>query len=454
MVAGWLAMIFSSGTGSHVERVRCIFSPHEVVVFPGDEEIKRKSEFYQRMETFVTPRLFRALMGHDLPTGEDGMEHLWNTEMQEFCWRLAARLDMPELRHAVIYVDADLARPTWDELERYGQDVRVRLWLTDAEMDEPLMKKVEAAACVREVYLHVRGRMNPRKMEWLRGMKSLHELDVGRTEWIGDAELACLAELTELRRLNLQFSRAFTDEGLSHLKKLVKMRDLDIRGDANASCDEPMEVTWKGMKALRGMTELERLAFCGVWSLGAGEPASRYKNLVKLLEKMPLLEEINLDYGSYQAPDLSVLAELPNLRELCLRGWNLNGKFGMREVKKLKQITSLDLCEAELLLVEQLRHLAEMTQLQTLKLQKSCSLRYPQMQCIGRLKNLRHLEMTARMVALNENLSPLENLRQLRHLKIDNYQPSDGKSWGFLRHLRKMEVLDLNDCTGMTARQV
>jgi hypothetical protein len=59
-------------------------------------------------------------------------------------------------------------------------------------------------------------------------MKRLEVLNIGLCEEVGDAGLAHLKGLTELRELNLRSTKV-TDAGLAHLRGLTGLRKLDLR---------------------------------------------------------------------------------------------------------------------------------------------------------------------------------------------------------------------------------
>ena len=133
----------------------------------------------------------------------------------------------------------------------------------------------------------------------------------------GDADLAYLSRLPELRRLNLA-DEPITDAGLEHLKGLTKLRALDLSGT---------KITDTGLKHLRGLPELQILSLDGTQITDAG---------LQHLEGLSALQNLQLDDTRVGDAGLDHLKGLANLTWLGLHGTRTTAA-GLTQPQRLEE---------------------------------------------------------------------------------------------------------------------
>jgi hypothetical protein len=154
----------------------------------------------------------------------------------------------------------------------------------------------------------------------LGGMSELETLRVGRMK-IADADFAHLANLKKLKVLEASNNERLTDAGLAHLAALTELRDLNLAWT---------RVTGRGLVHLRGLRKLERLNLAQT-QVETLEPIRGLPELIYLhLIGCPIGEGIapaasfnKLTYlvlSNTQVDDagLKALSGLSNLKELLL----------------------------------------------------------------------------------------------------------------------------------------
>ena len=207
-----------------------------------------------------------------------------------------------------------------------------------------------------------------------------------RATWVSDSDLAGLAEVTTLKRLDLSETR-IGDHGLRYLRNARAIADLNLR--------YAEMITDEGVSALKNWKHLTRLNLEGTKITD-----SSLQQLSALLS----LEALNI--GSVQVTDagLGALTSLTNLKELTLGGDKLTDA-GLQPLRELPGLTVLALGGAQ-------RQDSGLW---------SVSFTQPGLDAIATLKALRRLSLNGTLI----NARGLETIRGLSQL----------------------ELLDLHDCT-------
>jgi len=141
--------------------------------------------------------------------------------------------------------------------------------------------------------------------------------------WVSDADMAQVAQLRHLRKLDLSHTR-ITDSGLEHLKPLENVTDLD--------CYYAEYLTEEGVAHLRNWKHLERLNLRGT------------KVTSKVFESLAKLTSLrSLDIGFTQIEDegFEQLSALPKLERLAIGGNRLSGA-ALTMLKLLPSLVDLD----------------------------------------------------------------------------------------------------------------
>ena len=145
-----------------------------------------------------------------------------------------------------------------------------------------------------------------------------------RASWVGDSDLASIAEIPTLKRLDLSGTR-ISDHGLRQLKNATAITDLNLR--------YAELITDQGISALRNWKHLVRLNL---------EGTKITDGALQQLSALSSLEVLNI--GSVQVTDAGVeaLTSLTNLKELTLGGNKLTDA-GLQPLRQLPGLTFLDL---------------------------------------------------------------------------------------------------------------
>jgi hypothetical protein len=184
------------------------------------------------------------------------------------------------------------------------------------------LKNLESLRLWSGISLHSPISISP--LSDLPSLSELHFYDSGIT----DSNLAVIADLKNLQTLSLSFGMGwsqFTDEGLSHLKKLPKLKHLILSGTSTTDA---------GLANIGDLIELESLF------LRSRQPITDYglqclTNLIHLMsldlresqisdegllyvQELKNLEILNLDMTSITDKGLAYITNLESLKELSL----------------------------------------------------------------------------------------------------------------------------------------
>ncbi|HEX8309914.1 MAG TPA: hypothetical protein VF614_01270 [Chthoniobacteraceae bacterium] len=208
-----------------------------------------------------------------------------------------------------------------------------------------------------------------------------YAVDFGKVKVLDDASIANIAALREVRELsgtgegvdNAVLAKlvkaapdletffvngsTITDEGLTVLSKLPKLRHLGVHHG-------PKEMKGKGLLALKGNQNFKSVEFGGMQSIDdesvgylAEMPHLRAINIYHtmntraslplLVKKNPLLEKFSLnphfDPKRFSAEDIAMLAPLKNLSELLLNDMVLPYENGLSHLTALKGLKKVSL---------------------------------------------------------------------------------------------------------------
>ena len=191
----------------------------------------------------------------------------------------------------------------------------------------------------------------------LANIPTLSRLDLSQTR-IGDHGLRLLRNAPAIADLDLRYAELITDEGLSALKTWKRLKRLDLEGTKvtdstlrHLSALNSLEalnigsvlVTDAGLEALTSLTNLKELTLGGNKLTDAG---------LQTLRQQPGLTFLDLggvqrtDSGlwsvSFTQPGLEAIATHKGLRQLRLRG-TLIGARGLETIKGLSHLDRLDL---------------------------------------------------------------------------------------------------------------
>ena len=145
-----------------------------------------------------------------------------------------------------------------------------------------------------------------------------------RAGWVADSDVADLARIPDLKRLDLSLTR-ISDQGLRHLRPAPQIVELNLY--------YAELITDDGMSAIRGWKHLKRLNLRGT---------KITDKTLEMLATVPTLESLDIGFAEITDVGLDHLSVLPNLRELTIGGNKLTD-LGVQMLRQLSQLTHLDL---------------------------------------------------------------------------------------------------------------
>ena len=168
---------------------------------------------------------------------------------------------------------------------------------------------------------------------------------------ITDAGLKHVADLTQLKRLNLCWGLQITDEGLANLKGLRQLECLDL-----GLC----QVSDIGLSHISGLTRLEELNLAQTEVTDAG---------LKHLQGLTQLKSLDLSFTRIAGAGLAALKPLTQLRTLGLGATKVDDG-ALAHLESLTQLRSLDLaytCVSD----DGIAHLEPLVRLESLNLDET-----------------------------------------------------------------------------------
>lgn len=228
-----------------------------------------------------------------------------------------------------------------------------------------------------------------------------------RASWVGDSDLAALATIATLSRLDLSETR-ITDHGLRQLKGAPAIRDLNLRY-AELISDE-------GISSLKGWKHLVRLNLEGT---KITDSALQHLSAITSLETLNIGSVLVTDAG------LPALTSLTNLKELTLGGDKLTDA-GLQSLRQLPGLTVLDLGGVQ-------REDSGIW---------SVSFTQPGLDAIATLKDLRRLRLNETLVSAR-GLEKIKGLPRLESLDLHDCVQIGDDTVPILISLRNLRSVDL-----------
>jgi len=255
------------------------------------------------------------------------------------------------------------------------------------------------------------------------------ELDLTGT-WVSDADMAKVAQLRHLRKLDLSQTR-ISDSGLEHLKSLQNITDLN--------CYYAEYLTEDGIAHLRNWKHLERLNL-----RGTRVTSKVFDSLAKLTS----LRSLDIAFTQVEDEGFDQLSALTKLEHLAIGGNRLSGA-ALPLLKLLPALVSLDVGGIQRvdsglwglpLTGENLALIGELKQLRSLSLAGATLAdrgvdkpgnpeaersELGDLQKLADLVNLERLDLS-RLPVTAEGLRPLARLPKLRELRLGQVKSIDG----------------------------
>jgi Leucine-rich repeat (LRR) protein len=226
--------------------------------------------------------------------------------------------------------------------------------------------------------------------------------------WATDSDIAELARLPDLRRLDLSLTR-ISDHGLRQLKGVPGITDLNLRYDES--------ITDAGLSTVKGWRHLARLNLRGTKITDT-----------TLLHLNAVTSLVSLDIGYAQITDvgLDLLTSLTNLKELSIGGNKLTD-IGLQPLRQLPGLTYLDLGGAQ----------------RTDSGLWSITLAEQGLDAIATLKNLRRLRLNGTAISAR-GLARLHGLTKLESLDLEGCNRVGDDAVPVLASFPSLQLVDLS----------
>jgi internalin A len=230
-----------------------------------------------------------------------------------------------------------------------------------------------------------------------------------RAGWATDSDMPLLAQMKELRRLDLSQTR-ISDRGLRALKTAPAIEEL------NLSFAE--QITDEGAATVKGWKRLRRLNLRGTKITDA---------TLDFLSGVPSLEWLDIGWAQITDTGLGQLASLANLRHLAMGGNKLTDT-SLQFLRQAPQIEYLDLAGTQ----------------RTDSGLWSLQLSDGGMQSIAAVTELRELSLAGTAVT-GRGLGLLSSLAKLERLDLQGCRKLQNDASAVLAGFKQLRILDLKD---------
>ena len=230
-----------------------------------------------------------------------------------------------------------------------------------------------------------------------------------RASWITDSDMPLLAQMKDLKRLDLSLTR-ISDRGLRALKAAPAIEEL------NLSFAE--QITDEGAATVKGWKHLRRLNLRGTKITDA---------TLEFLSGVPSLEWLDIGWAQITDTGLDHLASLTNLRHLAMGGNKLTDT-SLQFLRQMPQIEYLDLGGTQ----------------RTDSGLWSLQLTDAGMQAIASVTELRELRLAGTAVT-GRGLELLSSLAKLERLNLQGCRKLQDDAAAVLAGFKQLRMLDLKD---------
>jgi Leucine-rich repeat (LRR) protein len=230
-----------------------------------------------------------------------------------------------------------------------------------------------------------------------------------RSSWVTDSDVPALAQLPDLKRLDLSLTR-ISDRGLRALKTAPAIEDLNLYFAEQIS-DE-------GTAIVKGWKHLKRLNLRGT---------KITDSTLEFVASVPTLEWLDVGWSQITDTGLDHLVSLTNLRWLTIGGNKLTDT-ALQFLRQMPQLEYFDASGAQ----------------RTDSGLWSLLLTDTGMQAIASVTELRELRLAGTAVT-SRGLDPLKSLAKLERLNLQGCRRLRDDAATILAGMKQLRVLDLKD---------
>jgi Leucine-rich repeat (LRR) protein len=238
-----------------------------------------------------------------------------------------------------------------------------------------------------------------------------------RSSWVTDSDMPRLAELPELKRLNLSLTR-ISDRGLRALKSAPGIEELNLYFAE--------QITDEGTAVVKGWKHLKSLDLRGT---------KITDSTLEFLAGVPTIERLDIGWAQITDTGLDHLTPLSNLRRLTMGGNKLTDN-ALQFLRQMPQIEYLDIGGTQ----------RTDSGLWSLLLSRAG------MQAIATVTELRELRMAGTPLT-SQGLELLAPLTKLERLNLQGCRQLKDDAATILASFKHLRTLDLKD-SGMSEKAV
>ena len=230
-----------------------------------------------------------------------------------------------------------------------------------------------------------------------------------RASWVTDSDVPRLAQMRDLRRLDLSLTR-ISDRGLRAMKNAPAIEELNLYFAE--------QITDEGASVVKNWKHLKRLNLRGT---------KITDSTLEFLAGVPTLESLDVGWAQTTDTGFEHLAALTNLRALTMGGNKLTDT-ALQFLRQMPQLEYLDISGQQ----------------RTDSGLWSLSLTETGMQSISSVTDLRELRIGGTAVTTRA-LEPLRALSKLERLDLEGCKKLKDDAAGVLASFKQLRVLDLKD---------
>jgi Leucine-rich repeat (LRR) protein len=238
-----------------------------------------------------------------------------------------------------------------------------------------------------------------------------------RASWVTDSDIPRLAQMRDLRRLDLSLTR-ISDRGLRALKTAPAIEELNLYFAE--------QITDEGASVVKNWKHLKRLNLRGT---------KITDSTLEFLAGVPTLEWLDVGWAQTTDTGFDHLAALTNLRALTMGGNKLTDT-ALQFLRQMPQLEYLDISGQQ----------------RTDSGLWSLMLTETGMQSIASVTELRELRIGGTAVT-TRGLEPLRSLSKLERLDLQGCKRLKDDAAGVLATFKQLRVLDLKD-SGLSEQAV
>jgi len=363
--------------------------------------------------------------------------------------RFSGRVEIEvEGKRSPVMTDLDMPNRRFEVVKLSFTDAQQNQTLTDADLE------LVASCRQLEEFQIARAPVTDKGLEVLRGLQALKTLRISYCPQINDQFMPIVASLPELRVLELNHN-AITKEGLKHLLRSSKLKQVVLHGDSIAASSVaqlgqlPLEEL--SLSDLSAPASLDLTGFKQVKRLFLVSMREGKKRLIDEAAKLRGLETLRFTNCDITDDDLVKIGTLSNLKTLELEGSAIKGP-GLAHLRSCRSLNSLRLhnCGVTNDALEVIGR--DLSALRIVRITGSAQVQAAAFRSLGKCRGLK--EIYADGMADDDVAAELAALNGVEVVGLNNSPQLGDAGLQALTRLKSLKRLQVNNCAKLTAANV